>query len=97
MPLFIAKDSVPFDPSQLIVWVAVFAILLVAGSYVIGRIRAWAKSEEEVSPRADSQIMLTRMREAYERGELEEEEYRSIRERLKQAIHETFLKDEEPK
>lgn len=62
------------------VWIGlVFAIVLLA--WIVSRVRAWYREDD--GPAGNAQQMLSEIREMYVEGELSEEEFRSIKGRLK--------------
>ena len=65
--------------SQAILWGALLAIVLVVGFFVIHQIRHWVKGEETADP---FQKLLTDSREAYLRGDLDENEFQQIKAQL---------------
>lgn len=82
-----------FDSSgaQLILSVAVVAIAVTLGVYVIGRVR---KSSREGPPTASD--LLTNFRDLHSQGELSDEEFRTIKsmlaERMQQELTENNRK-----
>lgn len=86
-------DSMNSNYTEMVFWVAVLLFVLICGGWIIGRIRVWAKSPKD-DPRQTPQSMLTVLREAYERGDIEEEEYLLVKERLTQAVRDMYLKDD---
>lgn len=64
---------------QTILWGSLLAIVLVVGIFVIHQIRHWTKGQETTDP---FQKLLTDSREAYLRGELEENEFQQIKAQL---------------
>ncbi|MGD9644076.1 MAG: hypothetical protein AB7U73_00080 [Pirellulales bacterium] len=77
--------------AQLILSVAVVAIAVTVGVYVIGRVR---KSSRESPPTASD--LLTNFRDLHSQGELSDEEFRTIKsmlaERMQQELTENNRK-----
>jgi hypothetical protein len=70
------------------------ALLLVA-AWVIARVRRWREEDDRATLSPGDE--LTRYRELYEQGELEEEEYQRIRALLGQRLkHQLNLPPEQP-
>ncbi len=67
--------------AQIIVGVAVIAVLVAIGVYVVGRMR----SELNDQPQNTSDVMST-FRELHEEGELSDEEYKSIKAKLSASL-----------
>ncbi len=86
------SDTMNSNYTEMVFWVAVLFVVLIAGGWIIRKIRQWAKSKDD--PRQTPQSMLTVLREAYERGDIEEEEYQLVKERLTQAVRDMYLKDD---
>lgn len=82
MPDFMQSAS-----AQIVFWVAVTAIAIAIGIYVVGRVRAGMHTTE--TPAND---MLTNFRELHSRGELSDGEYRTIKATLSARL-EQELKD----
>ena len=64
-------------PEQLVLWIAVLAILVAVAIYVIGKIRPKTVQKE----RKDAEWLL-KCRELHSRGELSDEEFRTIKTNL---------------
>jgi len=61
-------------------WVGlIFAIVVLA--VIVARVRAWYRSDDD--PAENANQMLSEIREMYEEGKLSEEEFRSIKGRLR--------------
>jgi hypothetical protein len=69
------------EPEWLVVWLTVLAILLAIAWYVIGKIRPKSVQKE----RRASQ-WLSKFREVYSRGELSDEEFRTIKTQLAEQL-----------
>ena len=74
-------------PEQLVLWVALLAVLLAAGIYVAGKIRAKTVQQEPSSTQ-----MLTKFRELHSRGVLSDAEFRTIKTTLAMQLQ-AELKD----
>lgn len=79
------------DPEQIVLWLAVLAILLAVAVYVLEKIRPKPLQNE---PRASQ--WLSKFRELHSRGGLSDEEYRTIKTTLASELQEE-LKDNEEK
>ena len=78
------------DVRQLVLGVAALAMLVAAGIYVVGKIRAKAVQKE---PAASE--LLTKFREMHSRGVLSDEEFRTIKTTLTERLQtELKAKDE---
>lgn len=75
------------QPEWLIVWLAVLAVLVAVAGYVIGKIRPKPLQKEH---RASE--WLSKYREMRAKGELTEEEFRTIKTKLAQQLQDE-LKD----
>lgn len=73
--------------SQVILWTAVLAILLVVGVYCVGKVRELLRED---GPSASD--LLTNFRELHSKGELDDEEYRTIKSMLAERLQDE-LKD----
>ena len=76
---------------QLVIWLAVFTALVAVAVYIITRIRAEAVQSEPMASE-----LLSKFRELHGRGELSEEEFRTIKTTLAEQLQEE-LKDNEGK
>jgi hypothetical protein len=75
--------------SPIIVWVAAGAGVAAIGFYILGRIRgAFRQSERE------SGILLDNFRELHSRGELSDEEYRTIKSKLASQLRDQWKTDD---
>lgn len=61
-------------PEQLVLWIALLAVLLAAGIYVAGKIR-----DKTVQQEPSATQMLTKFRELHSRGVLSDSEFRTIK------------------
>lgn len=61
-------------PQQLVAWIAILAILVVTGVYVVGKIRAGSIQQEPVAGE-----MLAKFRELHSQGVLSDAEFRTIK------------------
>ncbi len=75
------------EPEWLILWLSALAILVAVAAYVIGKIRPKAVQKER---RANQ--WLSKYREMHSRGELTDEEFRTIKTKLAQQLQDE-LKD----
>jgi uncharacterized membrane protein len=64
-------------PEALVLWSALLAVLVVVGGYVIGKIRPKSVQKEQKASQ-----WLSKCRESHERGELSDEEFRTIKTNL---------------
>ena len=71
------------DAEQLVIWFAVLATLLAVGVYVVRRVRA-APAQREPS----ASELLSKCRESHSRGELTDEEFRTIKTTLERRLQE---------
>jgi hypothetical protein len=69
------------EPERLVLWLAVVAILVAIAWYVIGKIRPKPVQKE----RPASQ-WLSKCRESHSRGELSDEEFRTIKTQLAEPL-----------
>ena len=69
--------------TQLVLWIAATAALVAVGVYIVGRVRAGLR--EDAAPSSD---LLTNFRELHARGELSDEEYRTIKAMLSARLQE---------
>jgi uncharacterized membrane protein len=65
--------------AQLVIWLAVLAMLVVIGVYAVGRIRGGIYGGVEQKPASE---LFSDIRDMHARGELSDEEYRNIRTKL---------------
>lgn len=75
---------------RLVIWIAVLATLLAVGIYVIGKIRARSVQQE---PTASE--LISKFRESHSRGELSDEEFRTIKTTLAAQLQEELNGDGE--
>lgn len=76
------------DPvAQVVMWGALFAIVIAVGIYVLGKIRGEAAQQE---PTASE--LLSKFRELHSRGGLSDEEFRTIKTNLAARLQQE-LKD----
>ncbi|MHC4180445.1 MAG: SHOCT domain-containing protein [Planctomycetota bacterium] len=78
------------DAEKLVIWIAALAMLLVVGIYVIDKVRA-APAQHE--PTASE--LLSKCRESHSRGELTDEEFRTIKTTLEIRLREELNGDGE--
>jgi uncharacterized membrane protein len=76
------------EPEQLVLWIAGLAMLLAVVIYVIDKVRATPAQHE---PAASE--MISKFRESHSRGELSDEEFRTIKTTLQAQLREE-LKDD---
>ena len=69
--------------AQLVVWVALLAILVAVAVYVLGKIRAASAQQEP----GESE-MLSKFRELHAKGELSDAEFRTIKTKLATRLQE---------
>jgi hypothetical protein len=75
--------------SEIVIWVAAGAALVAVGFYLVGKLRgAFRQSERE------SGILLDNFRELHSRGELSDEEYRTIKAKLASQLRDQWKLDE---
>ena len=77
---------------NIVVLVALTAALVAGAIYVIGRVRAGWKSHEPSTSR-----WITNFRELHAKGELSDEEYRTIRSVLAEHFEEELNSTDEPR
>jgi uncharacterized membrane protein len=65
---------------QTVVWSAALAVLLAIGAYLISKVRAMRRNEPVTSE------YLTKFRELHSRGQLSDEEFKSIKGLLAQRL-----------
>ncbi len=75
---------------ELVIWIAGLAILLAVAIYVIGKVRA-APAQHE--PTASE--LMSKFRESHSRGELSDEEFRTIKTTLERQLREELKGDGE--
>jgi uncharacterized membrane protein len=72
------------DPvTNLVVWIAVLAVMIAVAVYVIGKIRA-----ESVQKVHTASELMSKCREMHSRGGLSDEEFRTIKTRLAARLQE---------
>ena len=76
--------------ADIVIWLAVLAVVLAIGCYVIGKIRA-----ESVQQEPEASEMLSKFRDLYSRGDLSETEFRTIRTTLAARLQDELKDDEE--
>jgi uncharacterized membrane protein len=87
--LFGVEQSTYDKWSPVVIWVATAAVLAAVGFYILGKIRgAFRQSERE------SGILLDNFRELHSRGELSDEEYRTIKSKLASQLREQWKTDD---
>ena len=74
---------------QLVIWLAVFTVLVAVAAYIVMRIRAEAVQNEPVASE-----LLSKFRDIRGQGDLSEEEFRTIKTTLAEQLQEE-LKDNE--
>jgi uncharacterized membrane protein len=67
-------------------WTTVLAMLLVVGAYLIGKARAWRNEKP-----AGSSELLTRFRELHGKGQLSDEEFRTIKSVLSERLEREWM------
>lgn len=72
--------------SQAILWTAALAALLVVGAYLIGKVRAMRQEQP-----ADTSDLLTDFRELHGKGQLTDEEFRTIKGVLTDRLQHEWL------
>jgi len=81
-----AKQTLGGRPEELVVWLALLAILIALGVYVISKIRPHSAQQEQ-----DTHELMSKFRELHSRGGLSDEEYRTIKstftEQLRQQLN----------
>jgi uncharacterized membrane protein len=70
------------EPERLILWLAVLAAMIAVAAYLIMKIRA--KTLQREPPASE---MLSKFRELHSRGELTDEEFRTIKTTLTAQLH----------
>jgi uncharacterized membrane protein len=78
------------EADELVIWIAGLAMLLAVGVYVIGKVRGVSAQHE---PPASE--LLSKCRESHSRGELSDEEFRTIKTTLKPRLPEELNDDGE--
>ena len=79
----LAAESFLDQPEGLVISVAILAILIAIAAYVIGLIRD--KPAQQEPPASE---MLSKFRESHSRGELSDEEFRTIKTTLAAQLQE---------
>ena len=74
---------------QLIICAAILAILVAVGSYVVGKVRKGAVQKE---PPASE--LLTKFREMHSRGQLSDEEFRTIKTTLTERLQDELKEND---
>jgi hypothetical protein len=75
--------------SEVVIWVAAGAALVAVGFYLVGKLRgAFRQSEREPG------ILLDNFRELHSRGELSDEEYRTIKSKLASQLRDQWKLEE---
>lgn len=97
----VLSQAIPPDTAISWTWVVTGAGMLTLLLGLVGlvvwfsrKIHQWVNTPATFDA---TQSLLTQMREARGRGEIEEEEYRNIRAHLTQTLHGIYLKDEHRK
>ena len=75
---------------ELVIWIAVLAALLAVAIYVIGKVRGAPVQHE---PKASE--LMSKFRESHSRGELSDEEFRTIKTTLGRQLREELKDDGE--
>lgn len=76
----------------LVIWLAILAILIAIGVYVIARVRSMAKGGDTTGNQ-----WLTKFRDLHSEGGLSDEEYRTIKSVLAQRLQQQLSGAEEPR
>ena len=76
--------------ADLVVWLAVLAILVAIAYYVIGKIRA-----ESVQQEPGASELLSKFRDLHSQGDLSETEFRTIKTTLAARLQDELKDDEE--
>ena len=78
------------EPQWLILWVAVLAVMVTVAWYVIGKIRPKSiQKEQKVGE------LLSKCRESHSRGELSDEEFRTIKTNLAALLQDELNDNDE--
>gem|GEM_PF-1808744 len=87
--LLAAEQTVYQAWSEAIIWMASIALAFAVGFYLIGKIRgAFRQSDREAG------ILLDNFRDLHSRGELSDEEYRTIKSKLASQLREQWKADD---
>ena len=78
------------EVEELVIWIAALAMLLAVGVYVIGKVRG-ASAQHEPS----ASELLSKCRESHSRGEISDEEFRTIKTTLQPRLREELNDDGE--
>ncbi len=76
--------------AQLIIWVALGAILLAVALYIIGKIRGQVYQREPIASE-----LMSKFRDLHSRGELSDAEFRTIKTTLAAQLREELRDSEE--
>lgn len=79
------------EPQWLILWIAVLAVLVTIAWYVLGKIRP-----KSIQKELSASELLSKFRESHSRGELTDEEFRTIKTNLSARLQDE-LKDNDEK
>ncbi|REK17283.1 MAG: SHOCT domain-containing protein [Planctomycetota bacterium] len=78
--------------ASVVMLLAVTAVLVAVGVYVIGKVRAGLRESEP-----DASQWLTGFRELHDRGELDDEEYRTIKSVLSEQLQHEIDDTDKPR
>jgi uncharacterized membrane protein len=79
--------------AQVVIWLSVFAVLMAIGGYIVSRVRGQIRGGASDSPRASE--LMSHFRELHSRGQLSDEEFRSIKTRLSAQLNQESHRPEE--
>jgi len=71
------------QPERLVLWIALAMVLVAVAVYVIGKVRAASVQQER-----NAGELLSKFRELHRRGDLSDEEYRTIKTALASRLQE---------
>lgn len=75
--------------AQVVLWSTALAVILAVGAYLIGKVRAMRRTEPPTSEH------LTNFRELHSRGQLSDEEFKSIKGLLAQRLQKEWTRNGE--
>ncbi len=85
-------DFLNTPTANIVILVALTAMLVVGGIYVIGRVRAFLRK-----PDAPSSEWITKFRDLHAKGDLSDEEYRTIKSVLAERFEKELNSTDEPR
>lgn len=92
-PIFGARNLL--DSTEFLIATGLLALALLAGAVVVWLLDRW-KKQSEMSLQREASDSLSNYRAMYDRGELSQEEYETVRERLTTQMREGIKMPEKP-